>query len=120
MGAAEEGAEDEGPGLGLFLGPRHHPHPAQPRPGPQPLPQEEEAEGLPRRLPHGGGGEELQVGQVEPREEALPVCAGVEDRPVEAGDEALLQAPFGARTRLENRGESPFVLIPQRVQASPF
>jgi hypothetical protein len=69
-------AEDEGPGLGLFLGPRHHPHPAEPRPGPQPLPQEEEAKGLPRHLPKGGGGEELPV---EPREEALPVRAGVED-----------------------------------------
>jgi hypothetical protein len=56
---------------------------------------EEEAKGLPRRLPHGGRGEELPVGQVEPREEALPVRAGVEDHPVEAGDEALPQAPWG-------------------------
>ena len=37
---------------------------------------DQEAKGLPRRLPKGGGGEELPV---EPREEALPVRAGVED-----------------------------------------
>jgi hypothetical protein len=69
--------------------------PPAPGPAPQPLPQEEEAKGLPRRLPKGGRGEELPVGQVEPREEALSVRAGVEDHPVEAGDEALPQAPWG-------------------------
>ena len=40
---------------------------------------DQEAKGFPRHLPKGGGGEELAVGQVEPREEALPVRAGVED-----------------------------------------
>ena len=44
------------------------------------------------------------MGQVEPREEALPVRAGVENHPVEAGDEALPQAPRGPHPPEWGRG----------------